>query len=572
MPDAFDMLGDPVTTDKGTIYDYDASFGEAFGAGFDRQMDANPLALVARQARFFSEDMGSLAGIGERVDQKTAEEEVRRRGLDLKIPKGGITRYELDTLQYLKQREIAQNTVGARARGITGAAAGFAGGVAGSFTDPINIASNFIPFVSEARYASWLARAGASTLARAGVRAGAGAIEGAAGAAVLEPLVYAGATSQQLDYTSTDSFMNVVFGGVMGGGLHPIGGAVYDARVSRAMRGLDQGIGGNDLLRTVAAAAPDQVKREALQSAVAAMERGQPVDVEPRFVEHAARDTAGPTTTLRAYHGSGQQFEEFKLSRGVDVNQAFGHGVYFTNNEKIAESYKRMGERAGGSGTMYAVDIKATPDEMLIWEKPLSEQPAVVQDFVRKNLAGAALSEDTGRGIYYAVKGGASQKTWPKVSAAMREFGIKGVQYEAPRLPSDPERASSNFVIFDPRDVKIVSRNGEPIGQKTPRDLGGLIQQSRADRTQEAFDRQFGDEADEAASRAADDAVTKASEDLQTVAEDVKFLDEQIKGLKSRELWTKADDDAIAQGDEAAKAFEKEASIYRAAAVCMMEG
>jgi len=55
---------------------------------------------------------------------------------------------------------------------------------------------------------------------RAAVRAGIGAIEGTAGAAMLEPATYALSRAEQRDYTMADSLANLAFGGIMGGGLH----------------------------------------------------------------------------------------------------------------------------------------------------------------------------------------------------------------------------------------------------------------------------------------------------------------------------------------------------------------
>lgn len=576
MPDAFDMLGDPVTTDKGTIYDYPASTGEAFLAGVERAIDTNPLALGARALRTFSEDFGARFGGNDDalVSQEEAQKEIAGRGLDLKVPVGGITRYELDTLQYLKQREVRQNTVGARADGVTGAAAGFAGAFAGSFADPVNVASNFIPFVSQYRYARWLEQAGTSTFGRAAVRAKAGAIEGAAGAAVIEPLVYAGATSLQLDYDSTDSFLNVTLGGIMGGGLHTIGGAVYDARVSKAMRGLDRGIAGNAAIRDAIAAFPEMQKRELFQASVVAMERGEQVDVAPQVLRHA-EDARAPVGSegdlspmgLRVFHGSGRQFDEFKLSSGPDANQAFGHGLYFTDNENIAESYKRQGARQSGTGTMYEANIKASPDEMILWDRPLSEQPAVVQDFVRKNLAGKALQEDTGRGIYYAVSGGGKQSSWPKASTALRKAGIKGVRYEAPRLPSDPDRAASNFVVFDAKDVEIVTRNGEPIAkpQSTPRGLSSLMQDAKALRTEAAFNRQFVDDAE--ATIAQEKARPK--DKVAAVQEDEAEFRDIVEEYRGAGLTTADDDARLKQADDLAAWADRRAKAFEAAAGCM---
>ncbi len=49
-------------------------------------------------------------------------------------------------------------------------------------------------------------------------RAVRGAVEGAVGASVLEPFIYGVAQKVQADYDLYDSFMNVGFGTVLGGG------------------------------------------------------------------------------------------------------------------------------------------------------------------------------------------------------------------------------------------------------------------------------------------------------------------------------------------------------------------
>lgn len=69
----------------------------------------------------------------------------------------------------------------------------------------------------------------ASPLGRAGVRAGVGAVEGAVGAAIIEPLPLLAAQQDQTEYGLSDSLANIAMGGLLGGGLHTVGGAVSDA-------------------------------------------------------------------------------------------------------------------------------------------------------------------------------------------------------------------------------------------------------------------------------------------------------------------------------------------------------
>ena len=93
-------------------------------------------------------------------------------------------------------------------------------GLVASMLDPINIGSAFVPVVNTARFASLAARYGKNS-----ARALTGAVEGAVGATLVEPLILtAAAVEQDKDYNLYDSFMNVVFGTALGGGLHVIGG------------------------------------------------------------------------------------------------------------------------------------------------------------------------------------------------------------------------------------------------------------------------------------------------------------------------------------------------------------
>lgn len=101
----------------------------------------------------------------------------------------------------------------------------FAGSLAGSLVDPVNVAASFIPFVGEERSAMLLKNAGGAW-GRAGVRAGIGLIEGAGGAATIEPANYLLSKKLGDDYDSTNSLMNIAMGGVMGAGLHVAVGAV----------------------------------------------------------------------------------------------------------------------------------------------------------------------------------------------------------------------------------------------------------------------------------------------------------------------------------------------------------
>jgi hypothetical protein len=142
---------------------------------------------------------------------------------------------------------------------------------------------------------------------------------------------------------------------------------------------------------------------------------------------------AGETTGIRAFHGSPHKFDKFSMDRiGTGEGaQAYGHGLYFAENEATARSYRdslaaaqnnllpayrraqdwldQWGSpqqarteldgwikdfRARGKddlarqyeqmiphldspnkGSMYEVNIRANPEQFLDWDRPLGQQP-----------------------------------------------------------------------------------------------------------------------------------------------------------------------------------------------------
>jgi hypothetical protein len=111
-------------------------------------------------------------------------------------------------------------------------AAKLAVGIGTSFLDPINIGASFIPIYGQARFARSIAKAKSMNVKSAkafrNTRLKRGAIEGAGGALLIEPLVYGVAQRIQADYDIYDSFLNVAFGSVIGGGLHVGAGKLKD--------------------------------------------------------------------------------------------------------------------------------------------------------------------------------------------------------------------------------------------------------------------------------------------------------------------------------------------------------
>lgn len=219
---------------------------DAAEAAFNQAMFENPTNAARRineLNRAQDGDIISPAYPAYGIEERRAEPEtpllsadqararVKESGLAIVIDETGIREGALDILIRRKREERERQLVLENAPGST-LPLQLLAGFAASAVDPINVASAFIPVVGEARYASMLANAG-TRAARFGVRARVGAMQGAVGAAVVEPLILMASEQDQADYGMADSLMNVAFGTVLGGGLHATGGLISEMRRAR---------------------------------------------------------------------------------------------------------------------------------------------------------------------------------------------------------------------------------------------------------------------------------------------------------------------------------------------------
>ena len=186
--------------------------------------------------------------------------------------------------------------------------------------------------------------------------------------------------------------------------------------------------------------------------------------------------TAAMLQAIRAYHGSPHDFDAFDLSKiGTGEGaQAYGHGLYFAENEPVAKSYKAAGPAANAQydainsrlsalakemdanssgyrnfkdkelgakqaaeydslmakksdiGHMYEVNINADPEHFLDWDKPLAQQHPKVQEALNKvggpattQLPDSVIQGKNGR--YYTMRGDqvlGRYDGWPDSSTA----------------------------------------------------------------------------------------------------------------------------------------------------------
>lgn len=378
-----------------------------------------------------------------RIDIIDANDRVKKAGLapHLKLPdQPDIHPAQLEIMMNRAQaRREREATIERGPQGFVQSALGVGTSFAVGAIDPLNLASAFIPVMGELRYAKLLAGAGEGLGARAAVRAGVGAAEGAVGQAALEPLDWYSHTQDGRDFGMADVLHNVLFGAVLGGALHTGGGAVsdiYRARKERPMYPYDLGepleshtpyeevragrqpppiprdilgafpgvhVRGDNLaedgitpqaLEThfneavhgiephdaashepifpespgdahVTSAAltlehraalpdlpsaavqtiddlPQRAREDAARAGIANLIDGEPLRVG-EMLEIAAQTDSRIAESFDAWHGSPHDFERFDLSKiGTGEGaQAYGHGLYFAENERVARGYQR---------------------------------------------------------------------------------------------------------------------------------------------------------------------------------------------------------------------------------------
>ena len=167
-----------------------------------------------------------------------------------------------------------------------------------------------------------------------------------------------------------------------------------------------------------------------------------------------------------------------------NLQYAKGDSITKLNNAIESLNSGRELPVAETSGALYKTDIPdAHIDKMLDWDKPLSEQHPDVQAAIKSTPFYhqakdyyARTGHDynnpdikTGQSLYQYMQAGAGDSIHDGMNAVeasnqLHKAGIPGIKYldGSSRAAGDGTR---NFVIFNPDDIRILERNGQPTGQ-----------------------------------------------------------------------------------------------------------
>ncbi len=159
--------------------------------------------------------------VGRHLTQQEANDRVKAKGLDFKVPETGMNSRALKImLDRQHSRKRRQQTI--EASGIGGFSQ-FSSTLLGSLPDPFNLIA--WPLAPEAA-----AMRGAVLATRVSSRLARGGMQGVSAAAALEVAYIPMARGLGDDYTMFDSVMNITMGGIFGGGFHVVGRGISDIR------------------------------------------------------------------------------------------------------------------------------------------------------------------------------------------------------------------------------------------------------------------------------------------------------------------------------------------------------
>lgn len=142
--------------------------------------------------------------------------------------------------------------------------------------------------------------------------------------------------------------------------------------------------------------------------------------------------------------------------------------------KRIADASRQASKESGEGGSLYRVQLNVLPEQLLDWDKPLSEQPQAVQRFAAKHGIPADYQGNVYRALHESfIKSGKPEPAAikeQKLSKEMAKAGIPGIRY-LDRDSRSTGEGTSNYVIFDDGLIRIVDRNGKSVGKRLFRDV-----------------------------------------------------------------------------------------------------
>lgn len=565
-----------INPDRNLLDDVVTSQGDAAQAAFEQAWFENPTTALRRISELNRAELGPVTqqaypayGIKEvRAEPETpllSAEEARTRvkdsGLDISIDDAGIREGALGILLERKRAERERQFVLENAPGST-VPVQLLAGFAASAIDPINLASAFIPVVGEARYATALGRA-TTTAGRFAARARLGAVEGAVGAAVVEPIVLAASAQDQADYGITDSLLNIAFGGILGGGLHGVGGAISDIRrtnvLNSAAAEVDVSPAGQPVVRRslleIAIAKGDDDPMLALRESLArSIEADRPL-IEARAQQQAAVEVI---PQIRA------ELEQVAAGRLGNVRDLKTEQAGLQQRlDALDDTYRERAKAFQGEGMTRKQAERAARDAIAEERKTLTERQAEVTDALEGNRQSELARAEIARLDKGDIPERFQQRITERTGAIATGFDLRDTaRFRAEQAPWQIREAALRSAIAQ-------SLSGRPIDVEPIFDLADPIKRNDALAKLKQAPQMRQDPDAIAASRSADE-ISKLPDSTDLAVAEQQLADELALSQEMADqvgfdlnAYMKAENELAADADTFAAA-------YRAAALCQL--
>lgn len=285
------------------------------------------------------------------------------------------------------------------------------------------------------------------------------------------------ATGSDPTFNAPEEAMNLA-GSVFGGGVG----------TSKAMT-TPMGVGGKDLAMNAYHGTPHEIKGGFDLAKVGTGEGAQVFGhgiyfaENPKIATHYRTELSKTPDTLGSIQNSAQNDivnSWIKQSGGDRQEAAKAYKQFVTETGLIERDPDIVSATLKAietpKGNFYKVDIPDAAIPMMIdWDKPISNQSPKVLEFLKQHPAiiedinsGKSLDTLNGRNAYQAIASSfdvGPKEAYKLASEYLANQGITGIRYldEGSRKAG---KGTSNFVVFDPKIVKILEKNDKPVDRK----------------------------------------------------------------------------------------------------------
>lgn len=426
--------------------------GQVKAAGMNLELDENSMPIIKP-----GESQMSI------LPEEEQKKLIESAGLTGQVkPQPGYGRETLQLIMDRKQAELARRTTREDASALF-APLGFATELAMGLVDPINVASAFVPVVSEARALRLLARQ-SSAAGRAGVRAGIGAVEGAVGALALEPITWLSQTRQQLDYDMSDSLLNVAFGAAFGAALQPATGAVGDyLRARRGQRQPWQIVADNDASRALMQSHMERIRDARIASGTEERRAAEEAQAAAALFDARARTWAYDFNRPVAeyYDRFMPNYRAMDAAKLGDTEARLAEEMGVIASSQVQPAQKRKRRKAGQSVTVQVPEEVQFSGEN-VWRP--ANRPQYTEEQLAARRARSTLPEDDAANWLETPRGryGIRYEVWELADLLpsndpfnqfqrMADYPSTAQERAYHRVPAEQEKVRRNAAILNPR-------------------------------------------------------------------------------------------------------------------------